>query len=178
MVRSLSAVLEEIDVTYETAGRTLGGSRLTVARTITLPLFKAGLATGLILCFARSMSETGGTMIAISTMSNLGIASANNFYTGPTLIGAWKTLSLTNASYTPALAFVSIILILISLVLLVVIKLIIMKVHIPMRKVWPMPEKLFSKGIFPKNQGWSHTFLPRSDHTHPCILHFHICLLC
>ena len=40
MVRSLSAVLEEIDVTYETAGRTLGGSRLTVARTITLPLIQ------------------------------------------------------------------------------------------------------------------------------------------
>lgn len=150
MVRSLSAILEEIDETYETAGRTLGASRLTAARTITLPLFRAGLATGVILCFSRSMSETGGTMIALSTMSSLGIAAAGSFATGPTLIGDWKTLSLTDPSYTPALAFVSILLIILALVLLVVLKLLIMKFHLPMRKVWPMPEKMLSRGIFPR----------------------------
>jgi thiamine transport system permease protein len=150
MVRSLAAILEEIDETYETAGRTLGASRLTAARTITLPLFRAGLATGVILCFSRSMSETGGTMIALSTMSSLGIAAANDFATGPTLIGDWRTLSFTDPSYTPALAFVSILLIILALVLLVVLKLLIMKFHLPLRKVWPMPEKMLSRGIFPK----------------------------
>lgn len=150
MVRSLSAILEEIDETYETAGRTLGASRLTAARTVTLPLFRAGLATGVILCFSRSMSETGGTMIALSTMSRLGIDAANDFNTGPTLIGNWKTLSLIDPSYTPALAFVSILLIVLALVLLVVLKLMIMKFHLPLRKVWPMPEKMLSRGVFPK----------------------------
>ena len=150
MVRSLAAILEEIDDTYEIAGRTLGASSLTAARTITLPLFRAGLATGVILCFSRSMSETGGTMIALSTMSKLGIAEAASFATGPTLIGDWKTLSVTDPSYTPALAFVSILLIALALVLLVVLKLLIMKFHIPMRKVWPMQEKMLSRGVFPK----------------------------
>ena len=45
MVRSLSAILEQIDQSYEEAGMTLGASRLTAARTITLPLFRAGLIT-------------------------------------------------------------------------------------------------------------------------------------
>ena len=45
MVRSLSAILEQIEPNYETAGMTLGASRWTAFRTITLPLFRAGLAT-------------------------------------------------------------------------------------------------------------------------------------
>lgn len=142
MVRSLTAILEEIDETYETAGRTLGASRLTAARTITLPLFRAGLATGVILCFSRSMSETGGTMIALATMQSTG------FNTGPTLIG---NLRLEGGDqYLPELAFVSILLIILALILLVVLKLVIMKVHLPLRRVWPMPEKMLSRGIFPK----------------------------
>ena len=81
MVRSLSAILEQIDQNYEIAGRTLGASPLTAARTITLPLFRAGLVTGIILCLARSLSETGGTVIALATLSGSG-----GYNTGPTLI--------------------------------------------------------------------------------------------
>ncbi|HNU36302.1 MAG TPA: ABC transporter permease subunit, partial [Methanomassiliicoccales archaeon] len=115
MVRSLSAILVQIDQTYETAGRTLGASALSAARTITLPLFRAGLVTGIILCFARSLSETGGTMIALATMANPG-----GFATGPTLIGDWKHDLEINPDLAAPLAFVSILLILLSLVLLVV----------------------------------------------------------
>ncbi|MHC1681030.1 MAG: ABC transporter permease [Methanomassiliicoccales archaeon] len=147
MVRSLSAILVQIDQTYETAGRTLGASALSAARTITLPLFRAGLVTGIILCFARSLSETGGTMIALATMANAG-----NFATGPTLIGDWKHDLGINPDLAAPLAFVSILLIVLSLVLLVVIKLIIMKVHLPMGRIWPRPEKLFSRGWFPKTK--------------------------
>lgn len=145
MVRSLSAILVQIDQTYETAGRTLGASALSAARTITLPLFRAGLVTGIILCFARSLSETGGTMIALATMANPG-----GFATGPTLIGDWKHDLEINPDLAAPLAFVSILLILLSLVLLVVIKLVIMKVHLPMGRIWPRPERLFSRGWFPK----------------------------
>jgi thiamine transport system permease protein len=119
MVRSLSAILIQIDQTYETAGRTLGASALSAARTITLPLFRAGLVTGIILCFARSLSETGGTMIALATMAN-----SQDFQTGPTIIGMWKPLVKTNPDLAAPLAFVSILLILLSLALLVVIKLV------------------------------------------------------
>jgi thiamine transport system permease protein len=150
MVRSLAAILEEIDDTYEVAGRTLGASRLTAARTITLPLFRAGLATGVILCFSRSMSETGGTMIALSTMANLGIGEAANFFTGSTLIGEWRSLVENDPTYAPSLAFVSILLIALALILLIILKLVIMKFHLPLRKVWPMQEKMLSRGIFPK----------------------------
>ncbi|MDD1771436.1 MAG: ABC transporter permease subunit [Methanomassiliicoccales archaeon] len=144
MVRSLSAILVQIDQTYETAGRTLGASPLAAARTITLPLFRAGLVTGIILCFSRSLSETGGTMIALATMNNVGFA------TGPTLIGDWKSNLVSNPDLAAPLAFVSILLIILSLILLVVIKLILMKVHLPMGRIWPRPERIFSRGLFPK----------------------------
>lgn len=144
MVRSLSAILVQIDQTYETAGRTLGASPLAAARTITLPLFRAGLVTGIILCFARSLSETGGTMIALSTMNSVG------FNTGPTLIGDWKHGLDANPDLAAPLAFVSILLIILSLVLLVIIKLIVMKVHLPLGRIWPRPERILSRGLFPK----------------------------
>ncbi|QLH74726.1 MAG: iron ABC transporter permease [Methanomassiliicoccales archaeon] len=144
MVRSLAAILEQIDVTYETAGRVLGASRLTAARTITLPMFRAGLVTGIILCLARSLSETGGTMIALATMANAG-----GFETGPTIIGKWKKLVQTNPDIVPQLAFVSILLIAISLVLLVVLKVIVMKVRLPAGKVWPKWERTLSRGWAP-----------------------------
>ena len=146
MVRSLSAILEQIDQNYETAGRTLGASPLTAARTITLPLFRAGLVTGIILCLARSLSETGGTVIALATLSGSG-----GYNTGPTLIDGWKKIAqTTDPNYNAALAFVSILLIIIALVLMVIIRLVMKRVHLPMGKVWPRPEKLLSRGFFPK----------------------------
>ncbi len=149
MVRSLTAILGGIDETYETAGRTLGASRLTAVRTITLPLFRAGLVTGAILCFARSLSETGGTIIALATLYGRKMVEGD-FQTGPTLIGLWKDASVSDPSLLPALAFVSILLIVLALVLLLVLKVVIMKVRLPLRKVWPTPEKLLSRGLFPK----------------------------
>lgn len=148
MVRSLTAILGEIDETYETAGRTLGASRLTAVRTITLPLFRAGLVTGAILCFARSLSETGGTIIALATLYGRPMVEGD-FHTGPTLIGLWNKASVSDPSLVPALAFVSILLIILALVLLAVLKVTIMKVRLPLRKVWPSPEKLLSRRPFP-----------------------------
>jgi thiamine transport system permease protein len=136
MVRSLSAILEQIDQTYEIAGQTLGASKLTAVRTITLPLFRAGLVTGIILCFARSLSETGGTVAALATIGNV------DFNTAPTLIDSLQS--------TPALAFTSIVLIILALVLLVVVAIIVKRVHIPFRKVWPRPEKILSRGLGPR----------------------------
>jgi thiamine transport system permease protein len=142
MVRSLAAILEQIDQTYETAGRTLGASPFTVARTITLPLFRAGLVTGIILCFARSLSETGGTYAALKA-----VEMQTSFYTAPTLLDELKREGVQN---NPELALISTILIVLALVLLVVVALVLKKVHIPLRKVWPRPEKALSRGFAPK----------------------------
>jgi thiamine transport system permease protein len=150
MVRSLSAILHEIDINYEVAAQTLGAPPLTVARTITLPLFRAGLVTGIILCFARSLSETGGTMAALAMLTPNLSELAYPMDTGPTLIGAWKHAG----GFEPQLAFTAMLLVIISLVLLVVVKIVIMKFKMPLRKVFPGPERLLSRGIVPKIKDW------------------------
>ncbi|MDD4307892.1 MAG: ABC transporter permease subunit [Thermoplasmata archaeon] len=150
MVRSLSAILHEIDINYEVAAQTLGAPPLTVARTITLPLFRAGLVTGIILCFARSLSETGGTMAALAMLTPYLSELAFPMDTGPTLIGAWKHAG----GFEPQLAFTAMLLVILSLVLLVIVKIVIMRFKMPLRKVFPGPERLLSKGIFPKMKDW------------------------
>lgn len=146
MVRSLSAILHEIDTNYEVAAQTLGAPPLTVARTITLPLFRAGLVTGIILCFARSLSETGGTMAALAMLTPYMAELAYPMHTGPALIGGWKHAG----GFEPQLAFTAMLLVIITLILLVIIKIVIMKFKMPLRKVFPGPERLLSKGVFPK----------------------------
>ncbi len=146
MVRSLSAILEQIDQSYEEAGMTLGASRMTAARTITLPLFRAGLITGFILCFARSLSETGGTFIALIT-----VGQADKFFTGPTLIAALKNdLVLGTTDVEAVLAVVSIILIITAIIFLLIIKFVLGRVGVPFDKVWPRWERVLSRGAVPK----------------------------
>ncbi|HKZ41304.1 MAG TPA: ABC transporter permease subunit, partial [Candidatus Hodarchaeales archaeon] len=55
VVRSLTEILEEIDKNYEIAALACGASKLTVARTITLPLFRSGVATAATLSLAKSL---------------------------------------------------------------------------------------------------------------------------
>ncbi|MCK4949282.1 MAG: iron ABC transporter permease [Thermoplasmata archaeon] len=143
MVRSLAAILEEIDINYEVAARACGASRLTAARTVTLPLFRSGIVTGAILCLAKTLSETGGVMAALSTIQS-------REYNATALIGTMKSASLFNDALVPALAFVSIVLIVLSIILLIIVKIIVTRVKLPMRKVWTNLEKKLSKGAFPK----------------------------
>jgi len=138
MVRSLSAILEQIEPNYETAAMTLSASRFTAVRTITLPLFRAGLATGTILCFARSLSETGGTNIALTMM---GVNTT--FFTGPTFI------AFTNSGTGPT-TLISVLMIVLALILLVIVKLLIMRFKIPIKKVWPKFGRIVSRGAVPK----------------------------
>ena len=137
MVRSLSGILEQIEPNYETAAMTLGASRFTAVRTITLPLFRAGLVTGFILCFARSLSETGGTLIALTIM---GVETV--FFTGPTYI--------SEMGGDAERILISAIMIVIALLLLVVVKAIITKFHIKSETVWPELGRKLSRGFAPK----------------------------
>ena len=63
MVRSVSAAIQELDVSYEIAARTLGASPRDVFFDIELPLSAKGILTGAILCWARAISEFGAVII-------------------------------------------------------------------------------------------------------------------
>jgi len=141
MVRCLSGILEQIDQNCETAGMTLGASRFTAVRTITLPLFRAGLITGFILCFARSLSETGGTLIALQL-----IGAEHTFFTGPTFLGVVKG-ELGAEAATPYLIVLSVILIILAILFLFIAKYLMSRLKIPWSKVWPKWERKISRGL-------------------------------
>ena len=68
MVRAMRLSLELVDRRLEQAARTLGAGRLRVCLTITLPLMAPGILTGIILAFARSISEFGATITFVSNI--------------------------------------------------------------------------------------------------------------
>ncbi len=142
MVRSISAILQEIDASYEVAARTCGASPLTAARTVTLPMFRAGMATGLTLVLAKALSDTGGVMSALAAIQSTEL-------NGTALIGTWNRLSSGDPNLVPALALVSILMIVLAIVLLLVVKVVTSRGKIPIRKVWPTFERRLSKGSAP-----------------------------
>ena len=145
MVRSLSAILEQIDLNYEIAGRTLGASVWTAVRTITLPLFRAGVVTGFILCFARSLSETGGTMIALTMMKV-----DSSFFTGPTFISFMKRGASIPPEGYGAMILVSVIMILLALTLLFAVRRMARGINLPESRIFVGFERRISRGLAPK----------------------------
>ncbi len=128
IVRNMKIVLEKADTLYEDAARTLGASGITVFRTITLPMMKAGIIAGSILAFTRSLGETGATIIISGLVE-----------TSPILIvGLRRQLEL------PAASLLAGILIAISILLLFSIKYFTKKVGFPVKKVWPRVERALS----------------------------------
>lgn len=129
IVRSIKAIIESVDLQYEYAARTLGAPTFTVFRTITLPLILEGLIAGSILAFTRSLGETGATLIV-----------SGIFETAPVLVVKWRRLL-----QIPAAAFLSMLLVVISIVLLTLAKVITRQFGVPLKKIWPGPEKFLSK---------------------------------
>ncbi|HWZ71616.1 MAG TPA: molybdate ABC transporter permease subunit [Casimicrobiaceae bacterium] len=68
MVRAIRLSISSIDARLETVARTLGGSRIWVFLSITLPLALPGLITGVVLSFARSLGEFGATITFVSNI--------------------------------------------------------------------------------------------------------------
>ncbi|UCH31281.1 MAG: iron ABC transporter permease [Candidatus Bathyarchaeota archaeon] len=66
IVRTLQGKLEDLEPVFEQASRTLGASALTTFRKIIFPLSIPALFSGGVLAFARSLGETGATMIVAS----------------------------------------------------------------------------------------------------------------
>ncbi len=59
LVRAVRLSVEGVDQELEAAARTLGAGPVRVFFTITFPLIMPGILTGMILAFARSLSEFG-----------------------------------------------------------------------------------------------------------------------
>ena len=62
LVLAVEGALRGADRRLELAAATLGASRWTVLRRITLPLVAPGVAAGALLCFARALGEFGATI--------------------------------------------------------------------------------------------------------------------
>ncbi|MFD0903107.1 ABC transporter permease [Actinomadura sediminis] len=62
LVISVEGALRGADPRYEEAAATLGASRWTAFRRVTLPLVAPGVAAGSVLCWARALGEFGATI--------------------------------------------------------------------------------------------------------------------
>ncbi len=135
VVRVMVGALLDYKREYEEAARTLGAAPLTADRTVTLPILKTALITSFILAFARSVSETGATLMVAGAFEN-----------GPIFINNLKTAQ--ELGYEGALVFVSFVLITISCIIFVTIRLLGPRLKMPIKKVWPVAErKLSSSGV-------------------------------
>jgi molybdate transport system permease protein len=62
LVVAVEGALRAADQRYEEAAATLGASRFTTFRRVTLPLVAPGVAAGTVLCWARALGEFGATI--------------------------------------------------------------------------------------------------------------------
>ena len=131
VVRVMAGAILDYKREYEEAARTLGAPPFTTDRTVTLPILKPSLIASFTLAFARSISETGATLIVAGAFEN-----------GPILINNLKTAQ--EPGYEGALVFVSFILIVISSLIFVTIRLLGPRLKMPIKKVWPVTERKLS----------------------------------
>lgn len=139
IVRTISAAIEEVDVNYEMASRTLGSTPLTAFRTVTLPLFQSGLFIAALLAFTRSLSETGATMMAVGT---------GQFFAATAPV---QTMLYKNSGDMTSAISLSIILIATSTILLVLVRYLSNRFGIPIGKVYPSFEKSLNGLTLEKN---------------------------
>src|SRR4051794_891635 len=62
LVIAVEGALRGADVRFEEAAATLGASRWTIFRRVTLPLIAPGVGAGAVLCWARALGEFGATI--------------------------------------------------------------------------------------------------------------------
>ena len=62
LVITVEGAFRQVDLRYEEAARTLGGSRWYVFRRVTLPAIRPGLVAGAVLAWARALGEFGATI--------------------------------------------------------------------------------------------------------------------
>ena len=74
IVKTLKAKLEDLKPVFEQASRTLGASSLTTFRKIMFSLTLPAIFSGAVMAFARSLGETGATMVVASIYTTAPIA--------------------------------------------------------------------------------------------------------
>jgi thiamine transport system permease protein len=114
--------------TYEVAARTLGASPLTAVRTITMPILRTGVLAGFLLALARSLSETGATIVVAGAFEN----------------GTVFIKNVHDAGLNAAVVTASLVLIATSLAVFAAIKVISPKLRVAPLKVWPNLERKLS----------------------------------
>ncbi|HIE23532.1 MAG TPA: iron ABC transporter permease [Candidatus Korarchaeota archaeon] len=138
MLRTLIASLKSVRTQYEIAARTLGAHPFTVAKTVTLPIAKPGIIAGSILCFAKSLSETGGTAVTLSVIKAIE-------RTGPVLIKVWKSVPEETEVFLLAGGILSAILIVSSLAILYTFRVVAARWKIPLKRIWSWEKDLSRK---------------------------------
>ena len=68
LVRAIRLSIEAVDPGLEQAARTLGAGPIRTFFRVTLPLMMPGLVAGIVLSFARSLSEFGATITFVSNI--------------------------------------------------------------------------------------------------------------
>jgi thiamine transport system permease protein len=137
VVRVIVGALLDYKMEYEQASRTLGAPPLTASRTVTLGIIKPSLMASFILAFARSISETGATMMVAGIFEN-----------GPVFIQKMRNDFVDGrvgqATYEGSIAFASFILIAVSCIIFAIIRIFGPRLKLPIRKVWPTVERKLS----------------------------------
>jgi len=128
VVRVLVGALLDYKIVYEEAARTLGAAPVTADRTVTLSILKSSLIAAFIFAFARSLSETGATVIV-----------AGAFESGVVFIKNTRDLGQEGP-----MVFVSFVLILTACLIYLGIRLLGPRLKIPVKKVWPSAERKLS----------------------------------
>jgi ABC-type spermidine/putrescine transport system permease subunit II len=121
VVRVMVGELLAYNVIYETAAKTLGAKAFTIARTVTLPLLRPGLIAAFLLAFARSLSETGATVMVAGVFEN-----------GPVFIKNAKDAGLEGP-----MVLVSFTLIIFSVTVFAIIRLLGPRLKLPINRVLP-----------------------------------------
>jgi len=114
--------------TYEVAARTLGASAFTAVRTVTLPILRPAVLAAFLLALARSLSETGATIVVAGAFEN----------------GTVFIKNVRDAGLTAAVVTASLVLIAASLVVFALIKIISPKLRVAPLRIWPSLERKLS----------------------------------
>ena len=130
VVRVMAGALMDYQYVYEEAARTLGAHPVGAERTVTFPMLKPSVIGAFVLAFARSISETGATVIVAGTFEN----------------GAVFIQKLNTPGNSAPLVFASTLLILIAIVMFVIIQVLGPRLRIPMKRMSPSFDKKLSGG--------------------------------
>jgi thiamine transport system permease protein len=137
VVRVMVGALLDYKIEYERASRTLGAAPFTAVRTVTFPVLRPAIISAYILTFARSISETGATIIVAGVFENGSVFIQN-------IKNDFTSGLVTQATYDGAIVFASTILIVISIAIFIGIRLLGPKLKLPLKRVRSLTERKLS----------------------------------